>query len=36
MLGDDLALTGALLYAACNVTQEKLLRESPLFVSPFL
>lgn len=27
VLGDGLVLTGALLYAGCNVTQEKLLRE---------
>lgn len=30
--GDGLVITGALLYAACNVTQEKLLRES--FLKP--
>ena len=30
VLGDGLVISGALLYAACNVTQEKLLRESIL------
>ena len=28
VLGDALAIAGAAMYAACNVTQEKLLRES--------
>ena len=28
VLGDGLVIMGAILYAACNVTQEKLLRES--------
>ena len=27
VLGDGLVIMGAMLYAACNVTQEKLLRE---------
>ena len=32
VLGDGLVIMGAMLYAACNVTQEKLLREpSALF-----
>lgn len=30
MVGDALALAGASMYAACNVTQERLLREPPL------
>ncbi len=29
-LGDALAVAGAFMYAACNVTQEKLLREFSL------
>ncbi len=34
VLGDILVITGALLYAACNVTQEKLLRASFLEFVP--
>lgn len=30
LLGDALAVAGAFMYAACNVTQEKLLRGCPL------
>ena len=29
LLGDALAVAGAFMYAACNVTQERMLRESP-------
>ena len=29
LLGDALAVAGASMYAACNVTQERLLREPP-------
>ena len=33
VLGDTLVVAGAFLYAACNVTQEKLLREPPHLIT---